>query len=102
MLKHVGKIRSDVQNVLDAVFAQDIQVAGIFGTTQIQIGKNLDRKSWLVVWDWAPIRLRGTAGFPVRFSIRAIRAYPQASQTKDRGRRRVGRRRTVKIGFTML
>lgn len=38
MLKHVGKVGSNIQDVLDAIFAQDIQVARIFGAAQIQIG----------------------------------------------------------------
>lgn len=55
MLKHIGKVGRNVQDVLNAILAQDIQVGGIFGTAQIQIGENLDRKGRLIVWNWAPL-----------------------------------------------
>lgn len=38
MLKHVGEVGRDVQDVLDVVLAQHCQVGGVFGAAQVQVG----------------------------------------------------------------
>lgn len=38
MLKHVGEIGRDVQDVLDVVLAQHVKVGRVFGTAQVKVG----------------------------------------------------------------
>lgn len=38
MLKHVGEVGRDVEDVLDVVLPQHGQVGGIFGTAQVKVG----------------------------------------------------------------
>lgn len=38
MLKHVGEVGRDVQDVLDVVLAQHGEVGRIFGTAQVKVG----------------------------------------------------------------
>lgn len=37
VLKHVWQVGSHIQDVFNAIFAQDVQVGRIFGTAQVQV-----------------------------------------------------------------
>lgn len=65
MFEHVGQVWRHVEDVLDVVLAEHVQVGGVFGTAQVEIWQDLNRKCWLVVWEWAPLRLRGAARLAV-------------------------------------
>lgn len=65
VFKHVGQVWRHVEDVLDVILAEHIQVGGVFGTAQVEIWQDLDRKCWLVVWERATLRLRGAARLAV-------------------------------------
>lgn len=74
VFEHVGQVGRHVQDVLDIVLAEHVQVAGVFGTAQVKIRQDLNRKCWLVAGEWAALQLGGTAWLPVRFAVRTVRA----------------------------
>lgn len=69
MFEHVGQVWRHVEDVLDVVLAEHVQVGGVFGTAQVEIWQDLNGKCWLVVWERAPLRLRGAARLAVRFAV---------------------------------
>lgn len=76
VLKHVGEVGRDVQDVGDVVLAQHVQVGGVFRTAQVEIRQDLNGEVRLVAGDGALLGLRGAAGLAVRLAVRTIRAEP--------------------------
>ena len=102
VFEHVGQVWRHVEDVLDVVLAEHVQVSGVFGTAQVEIRQNLDRKSWLVVGEWATLRLCSAAWLAVRFAVGAVGADAEAAQTEDRSRRGAAGAGTVQIGLAVL
>lgn len=70
VLKGVGQVGCDVEDVFDAVFAKYIQVGRVLGTAEVEVGQDLDWKGRLAGWYRAAIRLSGTAGqLSVRLAV---------------------------------
>lgn len=57
VFEHVGQVWRHVEDVLDVVLAEHVQVGGVFGTAQVEVRQNLDRKCWLVVGKRATLGL---------------------------------------------
>lgn len=102
MLKHVGQIGCDVQDVLYVVLAEDIQVSGVFGAAQVKIGNDLDREGRLVTGDGALFGLCGTARLSIGLPVRTIRTDPEVPKTQNRQRRRRAWTGAVKKGLTVF
>ncbi len=69
VFEHVGQVGRHVEDVLDVVFAEHIQVGGVFGTAQVKVWQDLDGERWLVVGERAALRLCGAARLAVRFPV---------------------------------
>lgn len=102
VLEHVGQVGGHVQDVLDVVLAQDVQVGGVFGTAQVQIGQDLDWERWLVTGQRAALGLGGAARFPVRLAVGAVRADPQTPEPQDGRGRRAARTGAVQTRLAVL
>lgn len=102
VFEHVGQVWRHVEDVFDVVLAEHVQVAGVFGTAQVEVRQNLDRKGWLVVGKRATLRLRGAARLAVRFPVRAVGADAESAQTEDRSRRGAAGAGTVQVGLAVL
>lgn len=87
VFEHVGQVGRHVEDVLDVVLAEYIQVAGVLGTAQVQVGEDLRREGRLGARQRALIALRGAAQLPVRLAVRAVGADPEAAQAQDGGGR---------------
>lgn len=62
VLKGVGQVGCDIEDIFDAVLAKYIQVSRVLGTAEVEVGQDLDWKGRLAGWHRAAIRLSGTAG----------------------------------------
>lgn len=62
MLKGIGQVGCDIEDIFDAVLAKYIQVGRVLGTAEVEVGQDLDREGWLAGRHGAAIRLSGTAG----------------------------------------
>lgn len=102
VFEHVGQVWRHVEDVLDVVLAEHVQVGGVFGTAQVEIRQNLDRKCWLVVGKWATLRLCCAAWLAVRFAVGAVGADAKSAQTEDRSRRGAAGAGTVQIRLAVL
>ena len=102
MLEHVGQVGRHVEDVFDVVFAEHVQVCGIFGTAQIKVWQDLDGESWLVVGQRTALRLRGAARLAVGLPIRAVGADAETPQTEDGGWWGAAGTRAVQIGLAVF
>jgi len=102
VFEHVGQVGRHVEDVLDVVLAEHIQVGGVFGTAQVKVRQDLDRKRWLVVGERAALRLCGAARLTVGFPVWAVGADAESSQAEDGGRWRAAGTGAVQIGLAVL
>ena len=86
VLKHVGEVGRDVQNVLDVVAAQHVQVGGVFGAAQVKVRQDLHGEGGLVPGHGALLGFRGAARLPVRLAVGEVGADPQIPQSRQRRR----------------
>lgn len=85
ILKQIGQIGGDVQDVLDAKLFQHVQVSRVLGTAQVKEGQNLHREGRLAVGQRAAIGVRCTIGVSVkvRLNVRGrVGADPQAPESQ--------------------
>lgn len=102
VLEEVGQVGRDVEDVLDAVLLQHVQVGGVLGAAQVEVGQDLHGEGGLRVGQRAAVdRLGGAAGVAVdvRLDVRRVGADAQAAQAQHLrgGRAAVGR--AVQVGL---
>jgi hypothetical protein len=46
LLKEVRKVGGDIEDIANAQLGQALQIGGIPGTAQVEVGQDLDREGW--------------------------------------------------------
>ena len=55
VLKSIGQVGRDVEDILDAVLAEHIQIGGVLGAAEVEVGQDLDGEGRLAGWHRAAI-----------------------------------------------
>lgn len=55
VLKSIGQVGRDIEDILDAVLAEHIQIGGVLGAAEVEVGQDLDGEGRLAGWHRAAI-----------------------------------------------
>ena len=55
VLEGIGQVGRDIEDILDAVLAEHIQVGGVLGAAEVEVGQDLDGEGRLAGWHRAAV-----------------------------------------------